>query len=171
MTDIRWGIVLGIGAAALASSGECAADTDVVAPWPRVGGHVGVVLPLFTADRGGTHAIGDFVTIAIASGVTVKLTDAIAVDFEDVVGEPLKPKGQTTGITIDPGVIYDTGPVAIGLRVAYAVGQPPNIGLIPLVHRGFAIGRASWFVEADFPVADQDGDASFTAAFHTGVAF
>ena len=170
MIAVRWILVASVGVAALAVAGPCVAE-DPGAPWPRVGGHVGAVLPLFTADSSGSHAIGNFVTIAIASGVTVKLSDAVAVDFENVVGEPLKPKGGTTGITIDPGIIYDLGPVALGLRVAYDVGQPPNLGLIPLVHKGFAVGPAAWFVEADFPVADRDGDASFTAAIHTGVSF
>jgi hypothetical protein len=130
-----------------------------------------VVVPLVTTDASGTKGIGDFVTIAIASGVTVKVSDTVAVDFENVVGEPVKPKGQTTGITIDPGVVYDAGIFAFGMRVAYQVGQQPNVGLIPLLHKGFPLGSASWFLEADFPIFDQDGQITFTAAVHTGIGF
>jgi hypothetical protein len=132
---------------------------------------VGAVLPLYTADGTGSHGISDFVTIAIASGVTVKLSDMVAVDFETVVGEPLKPKGGTTGLTVDPGVVFDLGPLALGLRLAYQVGAPPNIGAIPFIHKGLALGPVAWFLEADFPVFDEDGQAAFTVALHTGVGF
>jgi hypothetical protein len=138
-----------------------------------VGGHVGAVLPLVTFGDGGTKAFGsDFVTIAIASGVTVKLSDQVAVDFENVLGEPLKPGGGVTGLTIDPGIIYDPGPVALGLRVKYDVGAPPNIGLIPLVHKGLvSCGPVAWFVEADFPLTYESHETSLTIALHTGFGF
>jgi hypothetical protein len=129
------------------------------------------VLPLYTADADGSHGISDVVTLAIASGVTVKLSNLVAVDFETVVGEPLKPKGGTTGLTIDPGVVLDLGPLAVGLRLAYQVGVPPNIGVIPLIHKGLALGPVSWFIEADFPIFDEDGEAAFTTALHTGIGF
>jgi hypothetical protein len=156
-------------AAAESRAGGAAGNEDM--EYPRVGGHVGAVLPLVQVDPNGTRGIGDFLTVAIAAGVTVVVAEALAVDFETVVAEPIKPKGLTTGLTIDPGVIYDFGPIAVGARIAYQVAQPPNIGVIPLLHRGFSLGRASWFLEADFPVADVDGDVSLTVAVHLGVSF
>ena len=168
MTNGRTIAACGLSLLVCAWAGEGRADD---APWPRLGGHVGAVLPLYMADASGSHGISDFVTIAIAAGVTVKLSDVVAVDFETVVGEPLVPKGGTTGLTVNPGLVFDLGPIALGLRLAYQVGAPPNIGAIPLVHKGLPLGPVSWFIEADFPVFDEDGQAAFTAALHTGVGF
>jgi hypothetical protein len=145
--------------------------------FPKVGGHVGAVLPFVTLpSKGATQSIGqDFVTIAIASGVTVKLSKRVAVDFENVVGEPLKPGSATTAITIDPGVIYDAGPVALGARLKYDVGALANLGIIPLVHKGFSLGAVDWFIEADFPVTVASTGTStvtsLTIALHSGFGF
>jgi hypothetical protein len=85
-----------------------------------------------------------------------------------------------TSIVVDPGLIYDWGPVATGLRVAWAVEQNANIGLIPLVHLPIVKGdAATWFVEAAFPTFlrhvdaanTTDGKVQFNAVLHTGVGF
>ncbi|HEX3770473.1 MAG TPA: hypothetical protein VHV30_06405 [Polyangiaceae bacterium] len=171
MRHARWFVAVFATVAVAVVPRPVRADGEGKSTWPQLGGHVGAVVPLVTVDSAGTQGIGDFVTVAIASGVTVKLGPQVAVDFEDVVGEPLKPKGGTTGLTIDPGVIYDPGPLALGVRLAVQVGAPANLGIIPLVHKGFSLGDASWFLEVDLPLADVDGSWTFTVALHTGVSF
>src|SRR4051794_7183790 len=50
---------------------------------PRVGGHFGLAIPIAAFDNDGTTAIGrNFVQIGVTPGITVKLTDRWAVDFE-----------------------------------------------------------------------------------------
>jgi hypothetical protein len=78
----------------------------------------------------------------------------------------------TTGLVVDPGVVYDTGPLAIGLRVAWKINQLRNVGLIPLFNRGLVhAGGVTWFVEAAFPTFVQHGGVEFNAVLHTGVGF
>jgi hypothetical protein len=83
-----------------------AADEPVpVAPPPapkNIGGHIGVATPLVTISDS-TTTIGDNVTVVDPIGVTVKVSDRVAVDFEVVVSTPLRPKGGTTTLIVDPG--------------------------------------------------------------------
>jgi hypothetical protein len=137
-----------------------------------IGGHVGVATPLVTLASN-TRTIADSVTVLNPIGVSVKLNDRVAMDFEVVVATPAHPTG-STGLIIDPGVVYNWGPVATGLRLAWAVGAKTNVGLIPLINRGLVdIGSATWFVEAAFPTVLSDGDdtLAFNAVLHTGVGF
>jgi hypothetical protein len=141
-------------------------------PGKSVGGHVGVATSLVTVANQ-TQTIGDRFTIAAPLGVTVKLSDRWAVDFEVVVNTPVDPKGTTT-LVVDPGVIYNFGPVAGGLRLAWQLDSSTNIGLIPLINRGLVdMGYATWFIEAAFPMFIQDGDDNFAfnAVIHTGFGF
>ena len=122
--------------------------------WPRLGGHVGLSMPIMQFGRT-TQVIGsDFVTLAPAVGLTLKLSPRWAFDLEGVISAPLKPGNGTETYTVDPGVIYDFGPFAVGGRVAFNIGQAENVGLIPLVHKGFKLNdRVAFFIEADLPGA------------------
>jgi hypothetical protein len=141
-------------------------------PAPRnIGGHIGVATPLVTVSDS-TTTIGDSVTVVDPIGVTVKVSPRVAVDFEVVVSTPLRPKGGTTALIVDPGVILDLGPVATGLRVAWQIGEKGNIGLIPLVNRALVhMGPSTWFVEAAFPTFYMDSKVALNVVLHTGVGF
>jgi len=60
----------------------------------------------------------------------------------------------STGLIIDPGILYDWGPFGTGLRIAFPVGASPSaVGLIPLINRGITkVSGATWFIEGDFPI-------------------
>jgi hypothetical protein len=140
-----------------------------------VGGHIGVATPLVTVTSDDNTDISDTFTLVVPVGVTVKLSDTLAVDFETQVATPLKPKGGTSTLVVAPGVVRNFGPFAAGLRVASAIGKPANIGLIPLINRGLAqVGDATWFIEAAFPTflhRDPDPDVTFDVVIHTGIGF
>jgi hypothetical protein len=137
----------------------------------RLGGHVGVALPLVSVSSK-TTTIADNVTILDPIGVSVKMSPHLVIDFETVVSTPVKPAGGSTGLVVDPGVVYDWGAVATGLRAAWQIGQPANFGLIPLVNKGIVdLGRATWFVEAAFPTFYSDHRVTFNVVLHTGVGF
>ena len=65
------------------------------------------------------------------------------------------PNKSHTLLVVDPGVVYNFGPVAAGLRLAVQIGEGVafNFGLVPIVVVPFAINkRLSYFVELDLPV-------------------
>jgi hypothetical protein len=145
----------------------------------QIGAHVGVATPFLTVSKS-TTTIGDQFTVLNPIGLGFKLTPELAVDFEFVIGTPVRPISGTTSIVVDPGVIYNWGPVATGLRIAWAVQQSANIGLIPLVNLPLVKGEsATWFVEAAFPTFlrhvdaanTTDGKLAFNVVLHTGVGF
>lgn len=143
-------------------------------PPPRVGGHVGLATQLVTIPSDGdTIDIGDQFNLIAPIGITVKLTDRFAIDFETQVVNPVEPSG-TTSFVVAPGAIYDVGPFALGLRVASEIGADANVGLIPLINRGLVpVGAGRWFVEAAFPsfVHAKSPDFTFSVVIHTGIGF
>jgi hypothetical protein len=156
-------------------------------PLRLVGGHIGVAVPIVSFHHQGktTQSPSDQLTIAVPIGVTVHLSPEWVVDFETIVGNNVKPAGGT-GLTVDPGVVYVGGPVALGLRVKFDIAPsgPVNVGLIPLIHKGIVdFGDANWFIEAAFPITYSrvgaamsttgSGINDYTLAIvaHTGVAF
>jgi hypothetical protein len=141
----------------------------------QVGGHIGIAVPLVTVTSDDTTNIADNTVIVNPIGVTVKLTDRVAVDFETQVVSPVDPRGDTSFV-VAPGVIYNAGAAALGLRVAAAIGAPANVGVIPLINKGIADlgGGATWFIEAAFPTflhSDPDPDVTFDVVLHTGIGF
>lgn len=139
-----------------------------------VGGHVGIAVPLVFVNSDDTETIGDRRVIAMPIGIGWKLTDRLIVDFETIVQNPVDPSG-TTSLVVDPGLVYDLGAFAAGLRVATAVNAPANVGLIPLVNKGVVkLGNdVTWFVEAAFPmfVRSRRPDFTLDVVVHTGLGF
>ena len=148
-----------------------AAPTPTPATGPRmVGGHVGAAVPVvsFHSVGTGTQTPSDQLT----SVVVFQFPLPSDRDFEVVVASDVKPWG-STGLTIDPGLIYVGEPVALGLRAKFDVSANANFGLIPLIHKGIVdIGEANWFVEAAFPITATRGEGyALAAVAHTGFAF
>jgi hypothetical protein len=154
-------------------------STPAWAEGAGVGGHVGLATPLVTVAKK-TTTISDQFTMLTPIGVTVKPGGKLVVDFEVVVANPVSPPG-TTGLVIDPGIVYDWGGVATGLRLAFATNSDTNVGLIPLVNVGLVnLGGSTWFVEAAFPTfvrssPDETGkhkaEGEFNVVLHTGIGF
>lgn len=135
---------------------------------PRLGGHIGTATPLLTVSKS-TTTIADSFTLLHPIGISLKF-EKVVVDFETVVVNPIEPSGRT-GLVIDPGVIYNFGPVAAGLRLAWQQADS-NFGLIPLVNKGIVdIGEATWFIEGAFPTFYAGGTVQFNTVLHTGVGF
>jgi len=150
---------------------------------PGVGGHVGFAVPLVTVTGDDTTTVSDQFTLAVPIGIGFKLSDKAAIDFETVVSNPISPRG-TTGLTVDPGILYDLGAFVVGLRLAWKIQADTNVGVVPLVHRAIAdVGAgANWFVEAAFPTflavgpdpANTGSDRTtfeVNVVFHTGIGF
>ena len=150
------------------------APAGALAQGTRVGGHIGLATPLITMTSDEDTDISETFVLVAPFGVTVKLSDRVAIDFETLVVNPIDPRGNTR-LVVAPGAIYNAGPFALGLRVASAIGAPANVGAIPLINRGlFPVGDGTWFVEAAFPVflhSDPDPDVTFDVVLHTGIAF
>jgi hypothetical protein len=136
-----------------------------------IGGHIGVAVPLLMFDHP-TKNVGDQLNIAHPIGIGFKLANGLVIDFEVVVANHIDQNKAPTTLTIDPGVVYNWGPAATGLRVKWDVGAPPNIGIIPLINRGIVdFGGATWFVEAAFPTTIVNSNINFDVVLHTGVGF
>jgi hypothetical protein len=161
------------------------AHADEAPAWPRIGGHFGLALPVAAFDNDGAHGIGQsFVQVGVTPGITVKLTPHWAVDFEFIGFSrwDLNPPGTAnkshTIFVVDPGVVYNFGPVAGGLRLATQIGEgvPLNFGIVPIVVVPFKVTRRlSYFLELDLPVfvfADPTRTVgSLTILLQTGFAF
>lgn len=168
----------------LAALAPSAAHADGTSPHPGIGGHVGLAIPLVflrSNDPPGTQTIGDQFTMAFPIGIGFQLTEKAAIDFETIVGNPIRPRG-TTGFTVDPGIVYNTGAFVLGLRLGWDVNAATNFKVIPLIHKAVAdIGAgANWFVEAAFPVTfsfakdalgNNTTNSELDLVFHTGIGF
>jgi hypothetical protein len=127
--------------------------------WPRVGGHFGLALPIVAFDNDGTTVLGrEFAQVGVTPGITIKIAERWAVDFE-FIGfgrwDLTTPARSHTVFVVDPGVVYNFGPVAGGLRLATQIGEgvPLNFGLVPIVVVPFKISsKLSYFLELDLPV-------------------
>src|SRR5882724_5004521 len=79
----------------IAQAEEPLAPSASPAPSTKVGGHVGIALPLVTVSSK-TTTISDNVTILDPIGVSVKMSPHWVIDFETVVATPAKPTGGST---------------------------------------------------------------------------
>lgn len=142
----------------------------------KVGGHLGLALPLLTIGSDLTVIGDDFVNVGVTPGITVKLNDRWAVDFEFIAFNAWK--GGTTAATfvVDPGVVYAFDSVVAGLRVATEIGAARNIGLVPIIVKPFEIREGlSYFLELDLPLFlrddGEDMKPSLTVLLQSGFAF
>lgn len=143
--------------------------------YPALGGHLGFALPILTISNQTTNIGSDFVTFGITPGVTVHLDDKWAVDFEMIAFNDFKNNGATT-LVVDPGVIRKFDNFVVGMRVASRVGNPPNVGIVPIFVLPFRITETLvYFVEADFPIfftdIGSDVRTSGTFLFQSGFGF
>lgn len=153
--------------------------------WPKLGGHWGIVIPIVSfTDEDTTAIFADFIQVGIAPGVTVKLNKKWSIDFEFIgftrwrFSDDGTPASASTSIVVDPGVVYDFGEFSGGLRTAVQVGSgvPFNLGLVPIINKGFPIHDGlKWFVELDLPFfitgRPGHGGVSFSPQVQTGIAF
>jgi hypothetical protein len=151
---------------------------------PRLGGHLGIAVPMFTISNTNTTIGKDFVTVGIAPGITARLSDKVAIDYEFVAYTTIDRRRTITALVVDPGIVYDLGPVVVGVRAAIRVTDRANFGIIPIINKGFKLGTVAWFVELDLPVFFNEksletptfeGEAktrtAFTAQLQTGIGF
>lgn len=170
-------LVLGMGIA-LAMLATSSAQADSSASTRRVGGHLGFALPILTLSKDpDTTLIGrDFINVGVTPGITVHLSDRWSVDFEFIAFNSWNSGTQKATFVVDPGVVYAFDHFSAGLRVATEIGAARNIGLVPIIVKGFDIGNGlSYFVELDLPVFMRDNGASMrpslTVLFQSGIAF
>jgi hypothetical protein len=152
---------------------------------PTVGGHIGLAVPFVSFNSKGktTQSLSDSLTLAVPIGVSVHFSSDWTFDFETIVGNTVSGNAvgdnTSTGLTVDPGIVYTGGPVALGLRVKFDIKPAANIGLIPLVNYGLVhFDGGTWFIEAAFPTTLTDdtmpgqGTAfQFAIVLHTGIGF
>lgn len=153
-----------------------ASPAGALAEGRSIGGHVGIATPLVTVTEDDTTNIGDQFDLIVPIGITVKMSDRLAIDFETQVVSPIDPNEGPTGFVVAPGAVYNFGPFAGGLRLAFQVGNDSsNVGLIPLINVGLVpVGQGTWFVEAAFPTfvfLKGPTDIAFNAVIHTGIGF
>jgi hypothetical protein len=142
-----------------------------------VGGHIGAATSFATVGKT-TDTISDRSAMVVPIGISVHTSDHVVVDFETQTALPIHPSGATT-FNVDPGIIYNFGPAAVGLRILFPIGAPTaTVGLIPLINKGIAdLTFGTWFLEAAFPVqyhASGPGIGSkvtLDLVLHTGIAF
>lgn len=150
---------------------------------PKVGGHFGTALPIVTFSDETTVIGSDFWAVGITPGITVKLDDRWMVDFE-FIGfsrwEKVKngPDVAHTVWVVDPGVLYNFGPVVAGVRTAMVIGagQPFNFGIVPIVVLPFTVSeKLKYFLELDAPTfintSPDKTRGSVGLLFQTGFAF
>lgn len=156
---------------------EAAADPPPYQPPPtqqkrkEIEGHIGVAVLLVMIAHPTTTFVKKF-NLAAPIGMGIKLNESLVFDFETIVITHLNQRDNPTSFTVDPGLVCDFGPFSAGLRLKWDVGEPPNIGAIPLVHRALVdLKGAVWFVEADFPITYVKEKVSFNIVLHTGIGF
>jgi hypothetical protein len=182
MKFLKLACSMGVGLAAASMTTTASADGA------SAGGHIGIATPLVTVSKE-TTTIGDGFTMLNPIGVTVKPGGKLVVDFEVVVATAISKPG-TTGLVVDPGVVYNWGAFATGLRLAFKINNITNVGVIPLINFPLAdLGGAGWFIEAAFPTFVQSEEVppaatappgtapthkaqgEFNVVLHTGIGF
>jgi hypothetical protein len=159
------------------------APAEAPAKVRKLGGHVGLGVPIVTLGTAGTSVIGrDFGVTGITAGINLALTPKWSIDFEFIALGDFKPSTvpgppvSTTVFVLDPGVVYNAGFLFAGIRAAMRVPSPlggAEFGLIPIIGKGFRINDyVAYYIELDLPVfAHSTGHVTFTTFFQTGFGF
>jgi len=166
------------------ASAEEPAETPAEAPAKarKLGGHLGLGVPIVTVGTPGTSVIGrDFGVTGIVAGINLGLTPKWSIDFEFIALGDFKPSGvpgspSTTVFVLDPGVVYNAGFLFAGVRAAMRVPSPlggAEFGLIPIIGKAFKINEyVAYYIELDLPIfAHSTGHVTFTTFFQTGFGF
>ncbi len=168
-------LVLGLGVALMLLGTSTSAQAEATR---KVGGHLGFALPILTLSKDpDTTLIGrDFINVGVTPGITVHLSDRWAVDFEFIAFNSWNSGHSRATFVVDPGVLYQFDHFTAGLRVATEIGAARNIGIVPIIVKGFEISDGiAYFIELDLPAFLRDnGDSmrpSLTVLFQTGFAF
>jgi hypothetical protein len=136
----------------------------------RLGGHVGIALPLVVFQGDDATSLGDEFSIGIPFGVGVKIRPDLIFDMELV---PFITDGRTN-LVVHPGMIYNFyGAWAAGLRFAVETNGD-SWGFTPLLNRNlFEIAEGvNLFAELDIPIRIvKDQDTAVAIATHFGVGF
>ena len=141
--------------------GLALAPSYVSAQVRQVGGHIGVATSFATVSTSAdpvsgktTETISDRFPLVIPIGISVHTSENVVVDFETQVVLKLHPAG-TTEFNVAPGIVYNFGPAAAGLRLVFPIGASPSAaGLVPLINKGLAnLGFGMWFIEAALPIS------------------
>jgi hypothetical protein len=155
-----------LAAPAIAGTEEGGAD-----PGGRLGGHLGVAVPIVTWTDGDRTDVSDETVVAIPMGVTVKRAmGPLAFDMELV---PAVSEHNDVSLTIHPGLILPTRLGALGMRAAFDT-ENDALGFTPLVAVPFSLGElGNFFIELDVPVRFPKGpvDEVVAIATHFGIAF
>jgi hypothetical protein len=165
--------------------GLALAPSYVSAQARQVGGHIGVATSFATVSTSAdpvtgksTETISDRFPLVIPIGISVHTSENVVVDFETQVALKLHPAG-TTEFNVAPGIVYNFGPAAAGLRLVFPIGATPSAaGLVPLINKGLAnLGFGTWFVEAALPIVYHgsggaaDAHVTFDFVLHSGIGF
>jgi hypothetical protein len=152
--------------------------------YPKVGGHLGFGVPILTVGTPGTSLIGrDFGSLGLVGGINVALTPEISIDFESIAignfkqtSAGNKAPASATTFVFDPGIVYNPGPVFMGIRMAMRVPAPlggAEFGLIPIIGKGFKVSKhIAYYIELDLPVFfNSPFEATMTTFIQTGIGF
>jgi hypothetical protein len=165
--------------------GLALAPSYVSAQAREVGGHIGVATSFATVSTSSdpvtgksTETFSDRVPLVIPIGISVHTSKNVVVDFETQVALKLHPAG-TTEFNVAPGVIYNFGPAAAGLRLLFPIGASPSAaGLVPLINKGLVdLFCGTWFIEAALPIVyhgsgpSTNGHVTLDFVLHTGIGF
>jgi hypothetical protein len=137
----------------------------------RLGGHIGVAVPLVSVADGDATTVAESTTIALPMGLTIqRAVGPLAFDMEVV---PAISEGHEVDVTLHPGLIYPGRLAAVGMRAAFEVDSNAY-GFTALIARPIWIGESlNLFVELDVPVRFPPGPVGSVVgvATHVGIGF
>ncbi|WP_207420707.1 hypothetical protein [Desertivirga brevis] len=151
-----------------------AATTPPTVTYPRIAGYVGIIHPLVTVDKSGTHTNFDgFYTVGMPTGINIWKTPKVGFSFE-VVPFVRAENGMSkmSNFLFHPGVLAALGKgfTFVG-RAAFETGG--RYGFTPIINKVVKKNKHSnYFVAIPVPVRlGNDKPASATLAFQFGLGF